>query len=170
MEGASDIVVYRLYTLSITQQMAEDGQYFGYVNPSEALRDLVIPVSFDTAVFVDDKGHTVALPQSNRLPLNQQKRMIEDDFSRRLRVEGTRAAMLHAPHWTQLDIRHQKETGDKLLVGLYARTPDKTVDSFVAAVGRIHPDLRLNVGGWLRDGGRDDVWAVPAVVSRHLGF
>lgn len=168
VEDAKDIVVYRVYSLSISQQMEQDDQYFGYVTSATALKDLIIPVSFDVAVFVDENGHAVALPNSNNLSMSRQKERIENDFSKTLEVPGTKAVMLHAPDWTQLDIEHQKQTNQKLIVGFFARTPDKTVDSNVADVGRIFPDDPLGVGDWNRDDGILSVGALPAVVPEAV--
>lgn len=169
VEGAKDIVVYPVSGLvSVGIQYEQDRPYFGYVTESQALRNLTFPIAFETAVFVDGQRRVVALPRSNKLPMDSQKEMIEGNFDQTLHVPGTRASMLHTPFWTQLDIKHQKEVHKKLIVGLFARTPDQTFDSCVAYVGRIGPDYRLNVGGWHRDVGNDDVWAVPAVVPEAV--
>jgi len=171
IEGAKDIVVYHASGLiSVGMQYEQDRPYFGYVTESESFRNLTFPVYFETAVFVDKNGHAVALPKSNNLLMERQKGMIETDFAKTLAVPGVKAVMHHALFWTQLDIKHQKERGQKLLVGLYARTPDQTFDSIVAHVhvGRVYPGSQLSVSGWDRDFGRDDVWAVPAVVPEAV--
>lgn len=169
VDGAKDIVVYQVSGLvSVGMQYEQDRPYFGDVNESETLRNLTFPIALDAAVFLDDRGRAIPLPKSNYLPMDDQREMIENDFNQALNIPGAKGVMLHAPFSTQMDIKHQKEAAKKLIVGFYARTPDQTFDSLVAHVGRLYSGHLLRVNGWDRDGGYDEVWALPAVVSQAV--
>lgn len=164
-----ELAIYEIQPKSLASQLAENPDYFGYVNESLALRDLVEPVSFEAAVFVDKKTKRgVPIPESNRLPLDKQKEIIEGNYNRKLKVRGVKAIMVHAYVDTQLDIEHQKQTGRKFLDGFYARTPDETFGSDVADVGRINPGNPLHVYDGDRDYGDDDVFAFPVVVPNSV--
>jgi len=165
-EAGQEIIICQIRPKSITQQLIEDAQYFGYVNAAQDLRSLVVPVSFEAAAFVDKKTKRgVPIPKSNERALDRQKEMIEGEFDQDLKVPGVKAIMAHAYVDTQLDIEHQKRIGKKLLVGFHARTPDETFGSRVADVG---PDGLLRVCVWRRDCALGGVFAFPVVVPANL--
>jgi len=163
-----EVVRYQVWPKSVAQQLLEDKPYFGFVNESEDLRNLVEPVSFEAAVLIAKKTQiAVPLKKSFSLSLQDQQEMVQE-YSQPLEHDGIKAIMAHAYVDTQLDIAHQKQTGNKLLVGFYARTPDKTFGSSVADVGRIDSDSPLDVYDWDRGAGRSRVCVLPVVVPANL--
>lgn len=148
--------------VSLAKLLLEENTRFAYVNFSEFLRTIV-PEAAEAAV----DPRQLAIPESNWETLDQQQKMIKA-FSSQLQKEipGVVAIMRHAATYVQLDLEYQKIKGEQLFVGLYARTPDKTVGSLVAGVGRMSAGEGLDVFGWDRGYGDGLVWAVPVVVPK----
>lgn len=148
---------------SLAQVYTENTEYFGYVNPSEVLRNYTPPLAFEVAVFPSK----LKIPRSNNSTQAKQLRLTEYYSKEQIEPEfpEAKAIMLPATGLVQIDIGYQKRNNGKVLLpDFWARALDTAVGSIVASVGRSCPDLGLSVGYWGAGSGNHDVWALPAVV------
>lgn len=141
---------------------------FGYVNPSQAMRD-VVPVAREVAV----SPKQIFILGGENLSFDNQRQKNED-YVRQLRkknlktgtLDGVDFGMDHASIFAQLDFEHQRRfNGRKLIVGGFARTIDETgvdleVGPDLAVVGRSFNDSGLDVVGWGARYGDPRVWLV----------
>ena len=120
---------------SLEQLLAEEGEYFNYVDQSTNLRNFV-PEAREIAIIPK-----VKLPESNNVSQARQIELIED-FGRKLlkdvRLNNIEVRMGHVAEYAQADITYQKQNdGKKLFPDFFARTLDLSVGLGVANVGRI---------------------------------
>ncbi len=152
---------------SLNQLLVKDGEFFGYVDPSEHLRALAPRQTFEIAIPVNSKGRAEAIARSNNLPLLDQD-LMNKDYAQKLVIPGIKSVTGTVSIYSQADIQQQREGRGKLIVGFYARTGDETVAPYVADVGRIYVDYLLNVRGWYRGRGDGYVRALPVVVPAQI--
>ena len=148
---------------SLETVYSENSEYFRYVNPSESLRSYTPPQAFEVAIF----PNKLKIPRSNNKSQENQLRLTEDYSKEQIEPEfpEAKAIMLPATGLVQIDIGYQKRNNGKVLIpDFWVRALDTTVDSYVARVGRFHPDYGLGVHYWDAGHGDPHVWALPAVV------
>ncbi len=136
-----------------------------WVNSSETMWATIPP---RMEVFIDPKA--VRIEGSNRLSTDEQKAKIaqaETRFKERL-PEGVRpfvSLIMAGPStYSQLEDAWMDVGNGLLFPDYFARTNVQTVRGGVADVGRYDPDGQRTVGGWDRNDGYGDVFAVPVGV------
>lgn len=151
-----------------TGQLATDEatrDRFGFVNSSENMRS-VIPPQMEVAI--DPKN--VKIKNSNSKSTDAQIEMTRDEEAKLKGklpedVRDLVSMPMHDPSTlSQADFDYQDKTRKPLYPDFFVRTDTETVSGSVASVGRDGPSRRLDVGGWGRGDGDDNVFAARVVV------
>lgn len=164
--------------LSLAELLEEDGQReqngdsrrLGFVNSSETMRATTPP---EMEVFIDPKNFRIE--DSNNLPTDAQKIRIAEEAAKvsLLLPEPVRPHvgwhMVDPSTLSQLEDRYMDErSGALLFPDFFGRTDVKTVQGYVAFVGRLDPGNRRYVFDWPRGGGSRCLWRSRGSASSKI--